>query len=71
MWTRYEHVKSAIKNSMLKKQQVLTYRSVACFLFEVFTVKREDYLQGEMQFSHINDETVQLVGKPFSVFGKK
>jgi len=24
-----------------------------------------------MQFSHINDETVQLVGKPFSVSGKK
>jgi hypothetical protein len=24
-----------------------------------------------MQFSHINDETVQLRGKPFSVSGKK
>jgi hypothetical protein len=24
-----------------------------------------------MRFSHINDETVQLVGKPFSVSGKK
>jgi hypothetical protein len=24
-----------------------------------------------MQFSYINDETVQLVGKPFSVSGKK
>jgi hypothetical protein len=29
------------------------------------------YLQGEMQFSHISDETVQLVGKLFSVSGKK
>jgi len=24
-----------------------------------------------MRFSHINDETVKLVGKPFSVSGKK
>jgi hypothetical protein len=35
MWTRNEHV----KNSMFKIQQVLTDRSVAYFLFEVFTVR--------------------------------
>jgi hypothetical protein len=54
MWTRYEHVKSAVNNSMNKMQQVLTYRSVACFLFEVVTVRGKVIGKGKC----INDERV-------------
>lgn len=50
MWTRYEHVKSAVNNSMFKMQQVLTYRSVACFLFEVVTVRGNVICKGKCSF---------------------
>ena len=50
MWTRYEHVKSAVKNSMFKLQQVLTYRSVACFFFAVFTARGKDICKGKYSF---------------------